>query len=325
MNEERNKDEDMERFKKELKELIDHRIEYNNGFANLLHGNYSLFISLITLFLSVYGAWRLGFLAKYYVLSVYLMFIIWLLYGIERTIRAPKEIKQEGVIKPTSINLEKIKVSLNWYLEWAKPIFYSLGTLFLLCILVLCIIEEKRWWMWAPAILFVIFLPLIAEKGNQWFTALLDFIKQKHKIEVSTIRVIVAIILLILIFAIIGYSYYNILKELIFVVLETPYSLPHIILTVILISVSFASLSEYLSMKFMVTDLSNQDYDLFMQRALIDRIEDAKTLEKHKKELLKLYLPKADSFLVFFNYYYLMFTEYTFEVGEGDEEELNIN
>jgi len=37
----------------------------------------------------------------------------------------------------------------------------------------------------------------------------------------------------------------------------------------------------------------------------IDRIENTETLKKHKKELLKWYLPKAESYLVFFNYYYL--------------------
>jgi len=141
-------------------------------------------------------------------------------------------------------NLEKIKVVISWYLKWAKPLFYSLWTLFSLSIPILWIIGEKRWWMWAPAILFVIFLPLIAEKGSQSSTALLDElnIKKKHKIEVSTTRTIAAIIL-ILILAIIGiYSCYNILKELIFVILSTPHSLPHIILSIILIFSGFCVL-----------------------------------------------------------------------------------
>jgi len=55
MSEERNKAEDVERLKEELNEWIDHRIEYNNGFANLLRGDYSIFLSLIALILSVYG------------------------------------------------------------------------------------------------------------------------------------------------------------------------------------------------------------------------------------------------------------------------------
>jgi hypothetical protein len=346
MSEERSGKEDVEKLKQDLEELIDHRIEYNNGFTNLLRGDYSLIISLIALFLSVYGAWKLGFwsqfLTRYYMLSVYLMFGIWLLYGIRGTIRAPKKREQEGVrelirTKPEGIinwyfkKLSEImemsgilEKTFSWYLKWAKPLFYSLWALFSLSIPILWIIGEKRWWMWAPAILFVFFLPLIAEKGSTSFTALLDqlgYIKEKHKIEVSTTRDIVAIIL-ILILAIIGiYSSYNILKELIFVILETPYSLLHIILTVILILVVFASLSEYLSMKFMVTDLSNQNYALFMFRTMIDRIENVKTLEKDKKELLKWYLPKADSFLVFFNYYGLMLTPHTFEVDEEEEKE----
>jgi len=35
----------------------------------------------------------------------------------------------------------------------------------------------------------------------------------------------------------------------------------------------------------------------------------------------ELYLPRADSFWVFFNYYYPIFTRYTFEVDEEEEEE----
>ena len=55
MSEEGNNDEDVGRLRKDLKEWIDHRIEYNNGFANLLRGDYSIFLSLIALILSVYG------------------------------------------------------------------------------------------------------------------------------------------------------------------------------------------------------------------------------------------------------------------------------
>ncbi|MCK4735063.1 MAG: hypothetical protein KAT65_21600, partial [Methanophagales archaeon] len=81
------------------------------------------------------------------------------------------------------------------------------------------------------------------------------------------------------------------------------------------------------SMKFMVNEVSNQNHKLSMLRMEIDRIEGTEALEKKKKELLKWYLPKADSFLVFFNYYGLMFTKYPFEVGEeeeeGEEEESN--
>jgi len=43
-------------------------------------------------------------------------------------------------------------------------------------------------------------------------------------------------------------------------------------------------------------------------------------LKKLKKKLLKWYSPTVDSFLVFFNYYYLMPTPHTFEVDEEEEE-----
>jgi hypothetical protein len=96
MSEERNNDEDVEKLKKELKELIDLKIEYNNGFANLLRGDYSLFLSLIALILSVYGAWKLEFLARHYVLSAYVVFGIWLVYSIIGSIiRAPKRAPRE--------------------------------------------------------------------------------------------------------------------------------------------------------------------------------------------------------------------------------------
>ena len=87
MSEERDKDEDVERLKVELKELIDHKIEYNNGFANLLRGDYSIFLSLIALILSVYGALKLEFWPQLYVLSVYLMFGIWIFYTFIGTLR----------------------------------------------------------------------------------------------------------------------------------------------------------------------------------------------------------------------------------------------
>lgn len=146
MSKERSEDREMKKLKTELKEVIDRRIDYNNGFANLLRGDYSLFIALIALFISLYAAWELGFLAQHYVPSLYLVLIIWLLYSIRSTARAPEKGELVG------INLEEQKPSISWYLRWAKPLFRSLWTLSLLCILVLLIIAEKRWWMWVPAI-----------------------------------------------------------------------------------------------------------------------------------------------------------------------------
>ena len=319
MSEERDRDENVEKLKKELKELIEHKIEYNNGFANLLRGDYSLFISLIALFLSVYGAWKLGFLARHYVLSVYLMFGIWLLYIIGSIIRAPRE--QEDVIKLISTYQERIRVVISWYFKWARSMFYSLWMLFLLCIVVLLFLRDFRLWPWAPAILFTLLLPPIAEKGSAFFAAQLNEVRIE---ELSTFRVKVSAIvtiMLILILAIIVIYLGYIAHELFFILKDDPYSFLEVILTMLLILISLASLSEYLSMKFMVNEVSNQNHKLSMLRMGIDRIEGTEALEKKKKELLKWYLPKADSFLVFFNYYGLMLTKYTLEVGEEEEEE----
>jgi len=319
MSEERNKDEDVGGLKKELKELIDHRIEHNNGFANLLRGDYSLFISLFFLIMSVFGAWKLGFLARYYVLSVYFGVFIWLLCVIIRALNIiRRQREREEVSKLISIDRERMKVFFNWFFKQAKPIIYSLHILFLLSFLTLVIIGEKRWWMWAPAILFVIFLPLIAEKGSQLFAAALDAgepTKEKQKMKLER-EWPIAIIMLILILAIIVICLCYIIHE------YNPYSIFEVFLTIILILISLASLSEYLSMKFMVTEVSNQNYKLSALRMEIDRIEDTEALEKQKKELLTWDLPKVDSFLVVFNYYYLMYLtppQHTFEVGEEEE------
>ena len=167
----------------------------------------------------------------------------------------------------------------------------------------------------SPIILIdILFLPLIAKKGGAFFAAQLDEVRIE---ELSTFRERVPAILtimLILILAILVIYLGYITHE------YEPYSLLEVILTMVLILISLASLSEYLSMKFMVNEVSNQNHKLSMLRMGIDRIEGTEALEKKKKELLKWYLPKADSFLVFFNYYGLMLTKYTFEVGEEDEE-----
>jgi len=121
--------------------------------------------------------------------------------------------------------------------------------------------------------------------------------------ELSTFRERVSAIvtiMLILILAIIGIYLCYIIHELFFVLKDDPYSFLEVILTTFLILISLASLSEYLSMKFMVTEVSNQNHKLSMLRMGIDGIEGTEALEKKKKELLKWYLPKADSFLVFF-------------------------
>jgi hypothetical protein len=347
MSEEKSGNGNVERLKKELKEQIDHRIEYNNGFANLLRGDYSLFLSLIALILSVYGAWKLGFLARHYALSVYLMFGIWLLYSIISGIiqapkRAPRERELEDLNKLIGIkthlkgiNLEKflenvdpekIRVLVIWGFKWFKPMFYSLGTLFLLSIPMLLIIGEKRWWLWVLAISFTLILLLIVKKGPTFFVASIDEVirsDEMHKIMSKAVcrwrLLLMGVSFLVLLIS--GIYLYYILRELFFIILGNLFALFEVILTMFLILLSLAFLSEYLSMKFMVTEVSKQNYKLSVLRMGIDRIEDAKTLEKNKKELLKWYLPKADSFLVFFNYYYLMLTPHIFEVGEEEEEE----
>lgn len=311
MSKERSEDREMKKLKTELTEVIDQRIDYNNGFANLLRGDYSLFIALIALFISLYAAWERGFLVRHYVPTLYLVLVIWLWYSIRSASRAPE--------KGLDIDPEEQKPSVDWYLSWAKPLFRSLWTLSLLCIIVLLIIAEKRWWMWLPAILFAILLPLItrvepstaSSDGN-------DENEEKRKIKVS--GTIPTIIFLLILAIVVIYPYYRIVRELIFIVLETPYSFSEIILTIILILVALASLSEHLSLKFIAADVSNQNYTLSLLRSEIDEFGDVETLEEKRKEVLKLCFPKADSFLLFFNYYGLMFTRYTFEIAEEEED-----
>ena len=371
MSEEESGKDDVEKLKHELKELIDYRVDYNNDFVNLLRGDYSPFISLIALFLSVYGAWQLKFLAQHYVLSVYLMFGFWLLYSIidnirralissvlrrslprllysifDSIIRAPKRAQTEREIGDLNkllgikthlkdinlekilenVNLEKIKVLALFVFKWIKPLFFSFWVLFLLSLLMLLFIGENRLWLWMPLILFTLILPLVVKKVAKFFVITIDEImrsEEMHKITPRGVKwaVLMIAIVSILVLAITWIYLYYVLKELFFIVLENPSALFEVILTMLLILISLAFLSEYLSRKFMVNEVSNQNHKLAMLRMGIDRIEGTEALEKEKKELLKWYLPKADSFLFFFNYYGLMPTKYTFEVGEEEEEE----
>ncbi|MBC8522012.1 MAG: hypothetical protein ISS94_05400 [Candidatus Syntrophoarchaeum sp.] len=311
----RNGDRELLRLKKELRGIIDHRIEHNSGFANLLRGDHSLFIFLIAFSISLYVAWKDGFLAPHYVPSLYLALLIWLLNCIR------------SVKKGFDIGLGEVEQgpSVSWCLRWVKPLFSSLGTLSLMCILVLLITSEKSWWMWTPVILFAI-LSLLLSVGPVTPVSATSSTENPHaenegkrRIKVSRL---IAVIIFILILAIaLIYPYYRIVRELIFAVQETPYSFSEVILTVILILVALVSLSEYLSLKFIVADVSRQNYHLSLLRTDIDEIEDIETLEEKRIEVHELCLPKADSFLLFFNYYYPMYTRYTFEVDEEEEKE----
>ena len=317
MNEERNKDKEVDRLKEELRELIDHKIKHNNGFTNLLRGDYSLFIFLIASILSVYSARELGFLTQHYVLSVYLVFGIWSLYAIIGAGRAQRE--QEDAIELITKHQEILRVIIDWHFKWARGRFYSLWMLFILCIVVLWFSEDIGWWQWVPAIVFTVIIPPIAEKGAVLSAALLDTVRstlRKKERELDTLRkkvpatqTIIYILILAVIVIYLGYITHE----------YEPYSLLEVILTMVLILISLATLSEYLSMKFMVNEVSNQNHKLSILRMGIDRIEGTEALEKKKKELLKWWLPKADPFLCFFNYYGLMVTEYTLEEGEKEE------
>ena len=311
----RNGDRELLRLKKELRGAIDHRIEHNSGFANLLRGDHSLFIFLIAFSISLYAAWKDGFLAPHYVPSLYLALLIWLLY----CIRSVKKGFDKGLDEVEQ------EPSLGWCLRWVKPLFSSLGTLSLMCILVLLITSEKSWWMWTPVILFAL-LSLLLSVGTGTPVSAASSTENTHTENKGKRRTkmsgVIAMIIFILILAIaLIYPYYRIVRELIFAVQETPYSFSEVILTVILILAALVSLSEYLSLKFIVADVSSQNYHLSLLRADRDEIEDVETLEEKIMEVHELLLPRADSFLLFFNYYYPMFTRYTFEAGEEEEEE----
>lgn len=182
MSEEESGKDDVEKLKHELKELIDYRVDYNNDFVNLLRGDYSLFISLIALFLSVYGAWELEFLAQHYVLSVYLMFGFWLLYSIIDSIRrAPKRAPTEIEKFLENVNLEKIKVLAIFVFKGIKPLFFSFWVLFLLSLLMLLFIGENRLWLWMPLILFTLILPLMVKKVAKFFVITIDEIMRSEE------------------------------------------------------------------------------------------------------------------------------------------------
>lgn len=353
MSEERIKDEDVDGLKEELKDWIDLRIGYNIGFTNLLRWD-PLFVSIISLFLSVYGVWRFGFLAEYYVLSVYLICIVSLSCSIINGIlnhscettrekgneKRGKDNRHESGLDEDWCNSYQKEVfglmrrelmdkecswikNVNLYFTMFRPIFFSFWILFLLCFIVLWVVRDFRWWLWTPAILFALFLPPIATKGGSFLKDLYNLIslKEDPKIELSTktILFLYTILFILFILTVAGiYLCYHIVRELIFIAFLDIYSLFGIIFTMILIFVGFASLSEYLSMKFIMADVSKQNYALYGFRMMIDRIEDTKVLRKHKNELLKWYLPKTESYLVFFNYYRLMPVIYTFEVGEEE-------
>jgi hypothetical protein len=131
MTKERSEEREVRWLRSDVKDAIDHRIDYNNGFANLLGGNYSLFIALIALFISLYaarGEQELD-LAPYYIPSLYLVIIIWLVYSTRNA--------RGAIGKGCYIDLEEQKPTIEWHLRWAKPLYYSLWILALLCILLL--------------------------------------------------------------------------------------------------------------------------------------------------------------------------------------------
>lgn len=225
--------------------------------------------------------------------------------------------------KPISIDQKEIEALFSVF----RPTYFSLSIMFSLCILVLWGFKDFRWWLWVPNIIFGLLFLCLALKEALFKTIVLNnllhlwHIAVKDEIEPTKFSNFGLLILFVVFIVTFPFLLFYIIIELFFVILQDPYLILGVLLTIFLILISFGSLSEYLSMKFMITEVSKQISKLSVLRMEIDRIEDAEALEKRKRELHEWYLPKADSFLVFFNYYYLMFTKYTSEVGEEGEEE----
>jgi len=303
----------VDELKNDLKDLIDLRIEYNYGFANLLRGDYTFFLSLIALILSIYNALKYDIFTKYYALSVYLVIIIfWLssFYNIKTFTKDLNKIKQAD---PENVTFDVDDIPALYSI--IRPIYYPLWILPLLNLFILWHIEDFRGLLWLPSIILSLNFFYLSWKDYLfnsviflWFKSVLK-IETKGEIEIKklsyfTVLISLAGFILSLIFVL-----YYILIELYLIMLKDPNSILIVILSMIILTISFGFLSEYMSMKYMVTEISNQNEKLMKIRIGIDGFEGVEELKNHKKELLKLYLPKADSFLFFFNYYHLQLTK----------------
>ena len=309
MSEERNKDKE-ERLKKELNEWIDHRIADNNAFiSSPKKETLSLLFALLSL-LAICGSWILGILKQYYIYSLHLVFILWTVVGIKELIA-----KRGGTKELAHINL---KEAVYFSFINMRPMIFSLGMLFFLCIAVLLLVKDLRWWLWILPLLWV-FVTLVYEKA---VASAATMVEGDYKIELNTFRkkalAGIAIVLIIGLIAALVYVFYKTPLEIYFMISEDPSGLFGIILTLFAILISYASLSEYLSIKFTIADVTVQKNKLSMLKMEIDKM-NVEELERVKKNLRKWPLPIIEKFL-FFNYYGFMPTRYTFEVDEKDEK-----
>jgi len=310
MSEERNKAEDVERLKEELNEWIDHRIaDYNAFISSPKKETLSLLFALLPL-LAICGSWILGILKQYYIYSLHLVFILWTVVGITESIA-----KRKGTKELAHINL---KDAVYFSFSNMRAMVFSLGVLFFLCIVVLSLVKDLRWWLWILPLLWVI-VTLIYEKA---VTNAATMVEGDYKIELNTFRkkalAWIAIALIIGLIAALVYVFYKTSLEIYFMISEDPSGLFGIILTLFAILISYASLSEYLSIKFTIADVTVRKNELSMLKMEIDKM-NVEELERVKKNLRKWPLPMIEKFL-FFNYYRFMPTRYTFEVDEKDEK-----
>lgn len=313
MGQEKGDKEEAEILKSELKDLINLRIEYNNGFSNLLRGDYSLFLSSIALFLSIYGAWKYDIFTKYYTLSVYSVIIIyWLvsLSGINSLKKDLNKIKQADSNKLENITFDVNDIPTLYSI--IRPMYYPLWIMCFLNIVILWYIEDFRWLLWLPSIILGLNFFYYSRK-DYLFKIIIFYLLNLLQIEIRggiEIKKLSFTFWMSLVGFILSLPIvlYYILNELYLIMSNDPNIILIVILTIIIITISIGFLSEYMSMKFMVTEISNQNKKLIKMRIGIDGFEGVEELKNHKKELLKLYLPKADSFLFFFNYYRLQAT-----------------
>jgi len=293
-----------------LNEWIDHRIADNNAFiSSPKKETLSLLFALLSL-LAIFGSWILGILKQYYIYSLHLVFILWTVVGIKELIA-----KRGGTKELAHINL---KEAVYFSFINMRPMIFSLGMLFFLCIAVLLLVKDLRWWLWILPLLWV-FVTLVYEKA---VASAATMVEGDYKIELNTFRkkalAWIAIALIIGLIAALIYVFYKTSLEIYFMISEDPSGLFGIILTLFAILISYASLSEYLSIKFTIADVTAQKNKLSLLKMEIDKM-NVEELEGVKKNLRKRPLPMIEKFL-FFNYYGFMPTRYTFEVDEKDEK-----
>jgi len=300
-----------------LKRDIEYDIHRNLEYLQSIKADTSLYLSILGI-LATLSISILYEVFKYWIISTYLLFILWFIFSLFKS-KEVEKVDIEDKIREKK-NQIRLKTLFDIVLINVIPMMKAVSLLFLfnIPIMVLAYGDLIKSLDFSVVITLSSFFPILALHKVKYlpeiFSESLELIKKTDKKEIKRLRKIsnwfwLTVLLLL------GILFLYSLMEAFSLVIDLKYDVPRLFLVSTLVFISLGFLSEYFSYNNIKEKLTEQNVLLEEIRTRIisldnrENVVDAETIKDLKDSYLKskLYIPAFSHIFYFFNFHIIVY------------------